>query len=232
MIRRAIALLILIGMLVLVQLNWGSVMAASKQKDNISLQLPEPERKGDLSLEAALDQRRSIRELSTTELSLQQISQLLWAAQGITHGLGFRTAPSAGALYPLELYLLIANVTGLKPGVYHYQPRTHSLTLVRKGDMRTQLATAAYGQMWLKNSAAILVIAANYERITVKYGKRGIRYAHIEVGHAAQNVYLQATALGLGTTFVGAFLDYAVAKVMALAKDHAPLAILPLGKPR
>lgn len=232
MMNRDIRLLSLIVMIVLIANNVDSVMAANKTSENIIVQLPEPDRKGVLFLETALDQRRSIRDLSAAELSLKQISQLLWAAQGITHTEGLRTAPSAGALYPLELYLLVANVEGLEAGIYHYQPRSHSLTLIAKGDKRTRLAVAAYGQMWIKDSAAVLLIAAEYERTKMKYGKRGIRYVHIEVGHAAQNVYLQATALGLGTTFVGAFLDSGVAAVMDLDKEHEPLAILPLGKPR
>ena len=232
MMNRAIRLLPLIVMLMLIANSGDSVMAANKTTENTTVQLPEPNRKGEHSLEAVLDQRRSIRDLSAAELSLKQISQLLWAAQGITHARGLRTAPSAGALYPLELYLLVANVEGLGAGIYHYQPSSHTLTLIAKGDKRTRLAAAAYGQMWIKDSAAVLVIAAEYERTKVKYGKRGIRYVHIEVGHAAQNIYLQATALGLGTTVVGAFLDSGVAAVMDLDQEHEPLAILPLGKPR
>lgn len=232
MMNPAIRLLSLIVMIVLIANNGNSVMAANKTSESIAVQLPDPGRKGEHSLEAVLDERRSIRDLSAAELSLQQISQLLWAAQGITHARGLRTAPSAGALYPLELYLLVAKVEGLEAGIYHYQPRSHTLTLITKGDKRTRLAASAYGQMWIKDSAAVLVIAAEYERTKVKYGERAIRYVHIEVGHAAQNVYLQATALGLGTTFVGAFLDSGVAAVMDLDREHEPLAILPLGKPR
>lgn len=207
-------------------------MAASQVNGNQEVKLPEPKRVGRLSLEAMLDQRRSIRELSDAELSLNEVSQILWAAQGISHAQGYRTAPSAGALYPLELYLLAAKVDGLTPGIYHYHPHAHSLSLIEKGDRRLQLAMAAYGQMWIQDAPVILVIAAEYQRTRVKYGKRGIRYVHIEVGHAAQNVYLQATALGLGTTMVGAFVDSSVAQVMELKDDHEPLAILPLARPR
>ena len=207
-------------------------MSSSVGGETMNLQLPVPDKQGSQALESVLNQRRSVREFTAAAVSLKDISQLLWAAQGISHGQDHRTAPSAGALYPLELYLLAGKVEGLDAGIYQYQPNTHTLTLVEEGDIRKQLAAAAYGQMWIKDSPAVIVIAAEYERTTVKYGPRGLRYVHIEVGHAAQNVYLQATALGLGTTFVGAFVDAAVAEVMELAPSHEPLAILPIGRPR
>lgn len=197
-----------------------------------TIALPEVDKVGKLPLETAISQRRSVREFLEAPLALEEISQLLWAAQGITHDGWLRAAPSAGALYPLELYLVAADVESLADGIYHYHPRHHTLQLVKHGDKLGKLAAAAYGQLWIKNSAAAIVIAADYDRTARKYGTRAQRYVHIEVGHVAQNIYLQATALGLGTTIVGAFMDSAVAKVVGVKGDEAPLAILPLGKPR
>jgi len=206
--------------------------AFSQMAATATIALPAADKTGTLPLESAISQRRSVREFSSTPLTLKDVSQLLWAAQGITHGSGLRAAPSAGALYPLELYLLVGNVETLDKGVYHYDPGRHALRRIEEGDELGKLAAAAYGQLWISDSAAVIVIAADYERTSRKYGERGKRYVHIEVGHAAQNIYLQAEALGIGTTMVGAFLDSAVAKVVGVKDDETPLAILPLGKPR
>ena len=194
--------------------------------------LPAVDKRGKLPLESAISQRRSVREFTSTPLALKDVSQLLWAAQGITHSAGLRAAPSAGALYPLELYLVVGAVESLDEGVYHYDPNRHALQHVKQGRKLGKLAATAYGQFWIRDGAAAIVIAANYERTARKYGKRAQRYVHIEVGHASQNIYLQATALGIGTTMVGAFLDSVVAKVVGIKDDEAPLAILPLGTPR
>ncbi len=229
---RIVFLHVLLIVLASVSLPWEKAMAGDKQGEAQAVHLPPPDRKGRMSVEAALNQRRSVRSFTHTRLSLQQLSQLLWAAQGQGQRAGHRTAPSAGALYPLELYLLAAEVDGLEAGIYHYRPKTHSLIRVVSGDRRTRLAATAYGQLWIKDSPAVLVIAAKYARTTAKYGQRGRRYVYIEAGAVAENVYLQATALGLGTTYVGAFLDSAVAKVMGLERDYEPLALLPLGWPR
>lgn len=196
----------------------------------MSLRLPPARQNGEVALERLLSVRRSIRELASDALGLAEIAQLLWAAQGVTHPMGLRTAPSAGALYPLEMYVLAGEVTSLPTGVYHYQPVPHELTKSGDGDRRADLATAALGQDWIADAPALLVLAAVYRRTAGKYGARAERYAHIEVGHAAQNVYLQALALGLGTTEVGAFDDRAVKSVLGLAADQAPLAIMPVGR--
>lgn len=193
--------------------------------------LPPPRLEGPLSVEGALRQRRSARAYAGQSLSVADVSQLLWAAQGITSPGGGRTAPSAGALYPLELYLVVGSVTALPAGTYHYRPTPHDLVRVDSGeDRRSALAAAALGQRWLAAGAAILVITAVYERTTVKYGERGVRYVHMEVGHVAQNVYLQATALGIGTVFVGAFQDRAVARILALPDSIQPLGLMPMGR--
>ncbi len=158
--------------------------------------------------------------------------QSLWSAQGHTHADGFRTAPSAGALYPLEIYVVAGDVADLPAGVYRYQPREHNLVLVQRGDLRAPLASAALGQAWIRSAPAVLAIAGVYQRTARKYGKRGRRYVHIEVGHAAQNVYLQATTRGLATVLVGAFNDTEVQEVLGLPSDHAPLGLMPLGRIR
>ena len=193
--------------------------------------LPEPSVAGSNSLEQLLAQRRSIRDFQASALELAELGQLLWAAQGISGPSGLRTAPSAGALYPLELLVVADNVDGLDKGVYRYRARHHVLEPFAGGNLYSSLAKAAMGQSWIRESAAILVITAIYERTTRKYGHRGRRYVHIEVGHAAQNVLLQAAALGLGTGVVGAFDDEAVAQVLELPASEHPLYLLPVGWP-
>jgi SagB-type dehydrogenase family enzyme len=194
--------------------------------------LPPSQPAGDATVEEALQSRRSVREFTEAPLSLAQVSQLLWAAQGITSPMGFRTAPSAGALYPLEAYLVAGKVTDLAPGVYAYDPHAEALEIRGEGDRRRRLAEAALSQDWIATSPAVIVLGAVARRTTHKYGERGHRYVHMEVGHAAQNVYLQAAALGLGTTMVGAFRDEKVQAVMAMHDDVAPLCLLPIGRPR
>ena len=182
------------------------------------------------SLEELLCQRRSIRAYSDTPLTKDEVMKLLWAGQGITSNRGFRTAPSAGALYPLELYLVAGNVNNLAPGIYKYSPVQNDLNLVREGDVRAGLAAASLGQSSVSAGAIDIVIAAVYERTKVKYGARGERYVHIEVGHAAQNICLEATALGLGVVTIGAFNDAAVAEVIGMSLDESPLYVIPVGR--
>jgi len=192
--------------------------------------LPPPVLDRLLTVEAAIRSRRSIREFGPGSVTLEEISQILWAAQGITDQAGYRAAPSAGALYPLEISLVAGNIESLPAGIYRYNPRAHMLDAVAAGDRRVAIAEAALSQRWIADAAAILVIAAVEERTTVKYGRRGVRYVHIEVGHAAQNVYLQAAALGLGTTIVGAFDDAEVMEVAGLRHEESPLCLLPIGR--
>ncbi len=191
--------------------------------------LPAPHLAGKVTVEQALNERRSVRSFRNEPLTLEALSQLLWAAQGITDARGYRTAPSAGALYPLDVYVVAGKVTGLPPGVYAYEPRGHRLRLVRAGDHRRELSSAALGQSCVESGAIALVFSAVYERVTGKYGARGERYAHIEAGHAAQNVFLQAVSLDLGTVVVGAFRDDAVNDVIGMKDKTAPLYIMPVG---
>lgn len=196
-----------------------------------TLQLPEPRLKGVLSVESALQLRRSVRAFSTEALALSEVAQILWAAQGISDKRPerFRTAPSAGALHPLQVILLAGQVDDLAPGIYRYLPEEHALTPLAKGDRRTILAKATLAQDWIADAACILALAGTYARTTGKYGERGRRYVHMEVGHVGQNVYLQASALGLGTTMVGAFRDQELQRVLGLEPDESPLALLPIG---
>lgn len=197
-------------------------------QENVTL--PPPRTKGEISLEGCLLTRRSVRSYRNSALSLVDISQLLWAAQGITAEGHLRTAPSAGALYPLELYLLAGNVDGLAPGAYSYRPERHELILLRSCDLRRDLAQAALRQDCVANGVATILFAAVYARTSAKYGQRAERYVHIEIGHAAQNVFLQATALGLGTVTVGAFDDDEVKRVAGLPKAHDPVYMMPIGR--
>lgn len=195
----------------------------------IGLPPPAPDRQ--MTVEAAIRSRRSIREFGPESVTLEEISQILWAAQGITDRAGYRTAPSAGALYPLEISLIAGDIQSLPAGIYRYDPRAHALDAVAAGDRRVAIAEAALSQRWIADAATILVIAAVEERTTAKYGRRGVRYMHIETGHVAQNVYLQAAALGLGTTIVGAFDDAGVMEVAGLRHEETPLGLLPIGRP-
>ena len=200
----------------------------AQPSENVAL--PEPSVTGSISLEQLLAQRRSIRDYQTTALELPEIGQLLWAAQGITHLQGLRTAPSAGALYPLELYVVTGRIEGLVQGVYHYDPRHHQLIKTSDDDLRDALTRAALSQGWIKHASTIIVFTADFERTTKKYGKRGKRYVHIEVGHAAQNLFLQSESLGLATVVVGAFNDDEVARVLQLPADLQPLLLMPVGR--
>ncbi|MCL6087745.1 MAG: SagB/ThcOx family dehydrogenase, partial [Actinobacteria bacterium] len=173
--------------------------------------LPEPKLKSNFSLEEALNSRRSKRQFQTKDLKLEDISQILWAAQGITEtNMGFRTAPSAGALYPLELFVIKSD------GLFHYIPEGHKLEKLSLSDLRSELMKASLFQESISEAPVDIVITAIYERTTVKYGSRGIRYVHIEAGHACQNILLEATSLGLGAVPIGAFSDSDVQKVLNL----------------
>lgn len=204
-----------------------------------TIQLPDPILTSDISVEEAFQNRRSIREFKTDALSLNEVSQILWAAYGINEPRnnpaflrgGLRTAPSAGALYPLDIYLVCGNVTGLKAGIYKYISEDHSLELESEGDVRKDLANAALEQEFIEVAPISLVYVAIFNRTTQKYGERGReRYVCMDLGHSAQNVYLQAYTLNLGTCAVGAFTDKMVSMVMLLTDREEPLYIMPVGK--
>ena len=195
-----------------------------------SVGLPTPRLDSACSLEAALQRRRSVRAFSDRPLTLAEAAQLAWAAQGVTSADGgLRSAPSAGALYPLELYLAARNVDGLAPGIYKYVPDVHRIRHWVQGDHGAGLARAALSQDFVRRAAIVLAFAAVETRSTAKYRERGIRYVHIEVGHAAQNVLLQAVALGLSAVVVGAFDDGQTRRTLQIPENEKPLYLLPVG---
>lgn len=195
------------------------------------IKLAKPITEGTVSLEATLAHRRSTRTFKKTPVDLVSVSQLLWAAQGITNRRGLKTAPSAGALYPLEVYVVAGNVMGLEPGIYHYHSQPHELRQVATGDQRQALFSAALSQKAIIKAPVVFVITAVPSRTTGKYGERGIRYVYMEAGHAAQNLWLQAVALDLGSVVIGAFSDLQVGIILELAGNETPLYIMPVGKP-
>jgi SagB-type dehydrogenase family enzyme len=197
------------------------------------IKLPKPQLKGKISIEEAIYNRRSIRSYKKEPLTLNEVSQLLWASGGVTcDGItgATRAYPSAGASYPLEIYLVVGNVTGLEPGVYRYLWKEHSLELKIPGDKRTQLTSASWFQGMIKNAPVSIVFTAIYGRTTGRYGKRGENYVCMDLGHAGQNVHLQAESLGLGTVVIGAFQDDSVKGVLNLPKNEVPLYIMPVGR--
>jgi SagB-type dehydrogenase family enzyme len=233
--------------------RWGKLVDRMKRqaKDRLAslpevhthlsvVRLPEPAKEGGMSVEEALWQRRSVRKYADGPLSLAEVSQLCWAAYGLNRPMpnaparlrgGLKTAPSAGALYPLEIYLFAGNVTGLDPGIYLYKPETHELMLLFRGDKRSGLCDAAYGQGWIREAPASFVFSAVFERTTGRYGTRGReRYVCMDLGHSAENICLQCPALGLGTVPIGAFQDDQVKLVTGMTKEEEALYIMPVGR--
>lgn len=189
-----------------------------------SIELPKPRSQGSISLEQAIGNRESVRSFTKQPLSLEQIGQLLWSGQGLRDALGKRTVPSAGALYPLELYLVI------EEGVYYYVPEGHRMEPHVESDMRSSLSSAALGQECISQAPITFILTAVFSRMETKYGKeRSPQYIYLEAGHAAQNILLQATALGLHGVPVGAFYEEQVTKILQLQRDHYPLYLIPLG---
>jgi len=206
------------------------MITQDKGKNRENIKLLSPKHSGKISVEEAISKRRSIREFKNEALTLSEISQILWSAYGITNRMGFRTIPSAGALCPLEIYLVAGNTNNLPAGIYKYQPETNTLITIQLGDKRIELCKASLEQECVKDAAIVIIISAVYERTTGRYGQRGIRYVFMEVGHAAQNIYLQSTALNLGTVSIGAFHDDKVKKILNLPEKEEPLLLMPIGK--
>jgi SagB-type dehydrogenase family enzyme len=213
---------------------WQKAFARKDQnlEGESPMHLPAPILVSNVSVEMAIQRRRTIRSFMNKALTLEQFSQILWAAQGVTEGEGFKkAAPSAGALYPADVYAVVGNkgVTHLTPGIYHYHADNHSTEKIAHGDRRSDVAEASLKQTWMATAAVMIVITAQYSRITTKYGDRGIRYALIEVGHIGQNIFLQCQALGLAAGIVGAFRDRDVARAIHAQSHHEPLVIMPVG---
>lgn len=235
----AISLLIsslIIGVTVMMGFFGGTQEHNATRQRGPTLKLPSPRLEGPLSVEQALLRRRSRREYRNEKLSIAEVSQLLWAAQGVTAPqlwTGLRTAPSAGGLYPLEVYVVVreGGVEEIKAGIYHYDPHKHELSLVVEGDYSRALMSACVDQEWVGSAAFNIVFTAVVNRTRVKYGDRALQYVFQESGHAAQNVYLQAEALGLGCVVVGAFHEGEVRKILKASQDELPVYVMPVGKP-
>jgi SagB-type dehydrogenase family enzyme len=197
---------------------------------NDPIGLPRPKLRGKISVEQSIKTRRSVRDFLDASLSLREVSQILWAAQGVTSPEGERAVPSAGALYPLETYLAIGRVRGLASGAYKYHPRGHELTQVTDRDLREPMAATAE-QEWIADASIVLAWSAVYGRTTRTYGERGRLYVHMEVGHAVESVSLQAVALGLGSVVVGAIDEEEVRRLLRMPKYQVPLCLMPVGRP-
>lgn len=201
------------------------------------IQLPKPSLTGNMSVEAAMTRKKSVRAFSPIALGQGQVSQLLWSANGVLpldaiSSATTKVLPSAGALYPLEVFLVTGpnTVEGIAAGTYQYDASKHGLKLLSAGDNRTALAQAAFSQMWLARAPAILIIGAVFSRTTAKYGNKGIQYVFMEAGNSNQNVYLEGEALGLKVATVGAFNEAQVSSVLKLPSDITPLLLIGLGK--
>jgi len=200
--------------------------------------LPSPQTNGTVSVEQALENRRSRRDFIDKAISAEQLSQILWAAYGVTNAIpdnpslggGLRTAPSAGALYPFEIYAVIGKVNGIEAGVYKYIAKDHKIIRTIDRDIREELSAVALGQEFLKKAPVTILYSAIYSRMTQKYGDRGRdRYVCMDLGHSAQNIYLQAETLNLGTCAIGAFVDSKMAELLQLTEEEEPLYIMPVG---
>ncbi len=206
--------------------------AAAQQPPAAGIKLPPAPHEGAMSLEAALWARRSTRGFTHDSISLADLGQLLWAADGVNRPNSHRTAPSAMATYALELYVVASRVRDLPAGVYHYQVAAHELERQASGDRMPDLVASAARSAWIADAAAVVVFAGAFDRAAGRMRERTERYIAIEVGAAAQNLYLQAAALGLGTTFVASVQDSAVARIARLGSGEQPMGIMPLGRPR
>lgn len=193
--------------------------------------LSKPAVTGRMSLEEALASRRSTREFTSEPVNAKDIAQLFWAAQGVIGSRGKRTAPSAGALYPLSLFLVAGNVKGLSSGVYLYKPGKHEIVKIKGGDLRRKLAAAAGGQRCVVAAPVSFVVAVNYHRMDL-YDRNGKRFADMEVGHAAQNLLLEAVALGLGAVPVGIADETKAGKVIDAPGEFSATYIIPVGHPK
>ena len=214
-------------------LNWGGQPERYKTYADVErIVLPDPHGYRGLSLEEAIETRRSVRDYSAEPLSLEELSRLLHAAQGITEGRwGLRAAPSAGALYPIELYALVHDVAGLEPGIYHYAVQQHGLELLQRGDFRAAVTQAGLWQDFLGQANVCFVLSAIFQRTRWKYRERAYRYVLLEAGHVGQNLYLAATSMGLGACAVGAFLDDDLNGLLGLdGREEAVLYLISVGR--
>jgi len=219
--------------------NEGNSSVLTKTEDTpLTYLLPSPQKDGDVSVEKAMAKRRSHRNFQNREITAEQLSQILWAAYGITEPMpnypflrgGFRTAPSAGALYPFEIYVAVGKVKEIEAGVYKYVSQDHKIIRTIDKDIRDELCTAALGQDMIREAPVTVIYSAIFSRMTSKYGDRGReRYVCMDLGHSAQNIYLQAEALHLGTCAIGAFVDSKISQTLQLSTNEEPLYLMPVG---
>ncbi len=209
----------------------GLMFAATTDSAAELLKLPPPAYKGAMSVEEALKARRTVREFAARPLDLKQVSQLLWGTDGVSDDRGLRTAASAGATYPLEIYLVVGErgVADLPAGVYRYRVQEHALEPGLKGDLRQAVVRLSLHQTWMAQAPVMVVIAAEFRRCTNRYGQRGVMYTHMEAGHVGTNLFLQAEALGLGAGIVGAFDEQGLGQALQFPKEHVPLLVMPVG---
>ncbi len=201
------------------------------------IELPVPSLDGSVSVEDAINKRRSVREFTDQPLSMADLSQCVWSAQGTTGNDGKKVAPSAGAVYPVTLYVVVGVIENLSAGLYRYEPNRHTLEAIRAGELRAQLRDAALEeQPWIGQAASILVIAADIAKASSAFqqqppaGQRGLRYIYMEVGAIAENVYLQGQTIGVGVVFIGGFDDQKVMDVLKLPSPYTPVGLVCLGR--
>jgi nitroreductase len=233
------------------------VMAAPEDSSSLkadassqAIKLPEPRTDGGMTVEKALQERRSIRSFGKDGLTLNEVSQLLWAAQGVTDDKGHRTAPSAMARYPLQVYLLAGNVTGLPAGVYHYSPQGHNLTIMAEGNMDEYYNATAGFEAWIKTAPAIFVITGNISSMNQMPGLRpGNRtsgsnrtsgnqmprqdpsqWVYIDAGAAAENLLLEVVSLDLASTYTAGFSVNKTEELLGLPSGEVPIGVLPVGR--
>ncbi len=210
------------------------LMPENREKNtgkDITITLPQPEIAEENSLEKTIKERRSVRSFSQDSLKLEEVSQILWATQGITDKeRGLRAVPSAGAVYPLTVYVSVRDMEDLSPGVYEYLPEEHTLKLTKDDEVTREIYESALRQDPVMEGRVTIVIAADYDITRTRYGERAERYVHMEAGHAGQNIYLQAEVLGIGTVAIGAFDDSGVGKAVGVREEESVLYLFPLGK--
>lgn len=202
----------------------------SEHDSSKMIKLPEPRTDGGIPIEKALKDRRSIRSFGKSGITLDEVSQLLWAAQGITDDKGHRTAPSGMERYPLEVYLLADNVTGLPSGVYHYIPQNHSLTIIEQGKIDEYYNASAGGESWIKTAPAIVVITGVMSRMNIWPGQDLSRFVYVEAGTAAENMLLEVVSLNLASTYTAGFNASRTAELLQLSPSEVPIGVIPVGR--
>lgn len=201
-------------------IDWNKKPLPYKHYPNaVKIAMETPKRCGDMSLFEALLRRKSLRRFVDVAMNRESLSCILWASSGIQRnemGFDFRTAPSAGGLYPIETYVITHRVEGIDPGIYHYHVKGHALEEIKKGDFRPIIAQAALGQTMCAQASVVIAWTALFERSSWKYRQRAYRYVYLDVGHMAQNLALACTSLGLGSCQVGALFDDEVNDILGV----------------